>query len=183
MGNITFDPFEDPGALDILIAADVVSPGLFMLQQGSAPRKYNWQIQKAPGVQGVTMTYRGWLPTEDIKGTFQFWEQGQVEQFYSTFLPLFQIDAMKFNPRPVNVYHPLLMANDITALVTKDIGELTGNSAQGWKLQMTWNEFRVARIIRESTPTGATTRIGMPTAQSKIDVAIAEELARAQQPL
>lgn len=182
MPSLSFDPFADPGALDVMTAANVQSPGLFVLQPGSG-REYNWQIQKAPGVQGVTMTYRGWLPTENIQGEFVFWQQGQVEEFFSTFLPLFVIDAMKFNPRPVQVYHPILMANDITALVTKKIGNLEGDSGRGWKLKMTWNEFRVARIIREATPTGATTRIGQPTPQSKIDEQILAELARAQQPL
>ncbi len=118
-----------------------------------------------------------------IKGTFTFWEPGQVDEFYNSFLPIFALDALKLNPKPVSVYHPALMSNDITALVCKKIGQLVGTPQQMWSVSLEWIEYRPARIIRSETPTGATAKAGRPTPQSKMQAAIQAEYELAKRPL
>jgi hypothetical protein len=180
---LSFNPLQDPGALDVLVAGGRPSPGLFILGDDAAAREYNWDIKKAPGVQGVFMTYRGWVPTENMPFIFQFWEEGQIEEFYNNFLPMFELDALKFNPRPVLVSHPILAANNITQVVAKRIGPLTGNAGNGWRVRLIVNEFRTARIVPASTPSGATSVIGKETAAGRLRQAIAAESALAERPL
>lgn len=181
MPQLTADPIVDPGEWDILNAAGINNPGVFVL--GCADRNYKWDVKDAPGVQGAILTYRGWRPTDGIKGTFLFWEPGQVEQFYTQYLPIFALDALKVNPKPVSVYHPSLRSNDITALVCKKIGQLVGTPQQLWSVTLEWIEFRPARIIRSETPSGATAVAGRPTPQSKLQAEIQKELNLARQPL
>lgn len=170
--QFTEDPILNPGAWDVLIAAGQQHPGLFKLGQGTSPRKYKWDVKDAPAMQGAFMTYRGWQPTLDIKGTFVFWEPQQVEQFYATYAQLWYLDARKLGVKPVTVYHPALAANDITLLVPVTVGELTGNARDGWSISYTWHEYRAAKVIIPRTPEGATTRLGkaVPTTETQVEI-------------
>lgn len=148
------DPILDPGAWDILIAAGKTHSGLFRLG-GDAPRNYKWDVKDAPAMQGAFMTYRGWRPTLDIKGSFFFWDVGQVLAFYQDYAPIWVLDARKLAVKPVSVYHPALAANDIQLLVPVSIGALLGNSKDGWTITYTWHEYRDAKRIVPETPEGA----------------------------
>lgn len=167
--QFTADPILNPGAWDVLIAAGQQHPGLFKLGEGTGPRNYKWDVKDAPAMQGAFMTYRGWRPTLDIKGTFIFWEPEQVKQFYETYAQLWSLDARKLAVKPVTVYHPALAANDITLLVPVNVGELNGNSRDGWSIKYTWHEYRAAKVIIPRTPEGATTRLGtaIPTTETQ----------------
>lgn len=180
MPQFAIDPLVDPGSLDVIYAAGVISPGLFVLAGGA--REYKWDIKDAPGAQGAFITYRGWRPTQGIKGTFYFWEPGQVEAFYE-WAQVWALDARKFATKPVDVYHPVLAANDITALVTKSFGPLTGTPQQLWSVTLEWIEWRPAKPIQSDTPQGATTRLGRPTPQNKMQEEIAKEKELARRPL
>jgi hypothetical protein len=152
--QFTADPLLNPGAWDALIAAGKTHPGLFRLGD-DAPRNYKWDVKDAPAMQGAFMTYRGWRPTLDIKGTFFFWDPGQVEEFYRDYAQLWVLDARKLAVKPVSVYHPALSANDIQLLVPVSIGALVGDSAKGWTIKYTWHEYRAAKVIIPKTPDGA----------------------------
>jgi hypothetical protein len=160
------DPLLDPGAWDVLIAAGKQHPGLFRLE-GDAPRNYKWDVKDAPAMQGAFMTYRGWRPTLDIKGSFVFWDPGQIREFYDLYAPIWQLDARKFGVKPVAVYHPTLAANDINLLVPVTIGGLVGNSKDGWSIKYTWHEYRAAKIIIPKTPDGANFDKKSPVPQSE----------------
>lgn len=165
MPQFTVDPIVDPGAFDVLVAAGQASPGVFKLM-GPGGRVYKWDVRDAPGIQGAFITYRGWRPTDGIKGRFEFWEPGQVQDFYDNFLPLFAIDNRKYRVNPVEVYHPALAANDINAMVCKKIGELKGDAKQLWWIELEWIEYRKAKIIKSTTPEGATGKNGPPKAKT-----------------
>lgn len=181
MTQFAADPIRSPGEWDLLYAAGSPNPGLFVLA-GAAAREYKWDIKDAPGVQGAFMTYRGWRPTQGIKGTFYFWQEGQVEQWYQ-WAQVWVLDARKLSTKPVDVYHPALAANDINALVTKSFGELKGNAQQLWSITMEWHEWRPARVIKSDTPQGATARLGRQPPQNKIQEQIEAEKALARRPL
>lgn len=163
MPEFTIDPQVDPGSCDVIFAMGIQSPGVATLMSGGG-REYNWDIKQAAGVQGYIMTYRGWKAGEDIVFRFTFFEnpasyvQGaisQVQMFYQTWVPLFAIDARKFRPQPIEVYHPILFANDITAVVAKKIGPLQTDGQMRWWVDMTFLEFRPPRIIPVATPIAA----------------------------
>lgn len=163
MPKFTIDPQVEPGSCDVLIAMGITSPGVAVLQSGGS-REYRWDIKQASGVQGYVMTYRGWKAGEDIVFRHTFFENpasyvagvpSQVMLFYTTWVPLFAYDAFKFRPTPVTVYHPVLAANDITALVGKKIGPLQTDGQMRWWIDMTYLEFRKAKIVPPSTPIAA----------------------------
>jgi hypothetical protein len=180
MPQFTVDPLVNPGEWDVLYAAGIPSPGIFALSGG--PREYKWDVKDAPGVQGAFITYRGWRPTQGIKGIFQFWLPGQVEEFYR-WAQVWALDARKLATKPVDVYHPALAANEINALVTKSFGPLVGTPQQMWSVTLEWIEWRPARIIKADTPQGATARLGRPTPQNKMQAEIAKEQELARRPL
>jgi hypothetical protein len=193
MPQFTVDPLLQPGAWDVLDAAGVISPGVARLIAGGG-REYVWDIRQAPGTQGYVMTYRGWKAGEDITFRFTFFEhpQGstyqvsfynQVQSFYDVWVPLWALDARKLLPQPTAVYHPSLAANDIENLVCKRIGPLETDDKGLWWVDQTFYEFRRPRIIPVDTPKGATSRLGVPTPQTKIQQQIALELEKANRPL
>lgn len=194
MPQFTFDPLVDPGVADVMVAAGMQSPGCMLLMSGG-DREYNWDIKQAPGLQGYTMTYRGWKAGADIVCRFQFFEhpQGpgytftfpdsQVQSFYDDWVPIFALDARKMRPNPISIQHPVLNANDIQNVVCKSIGKLTTDGKGLWWVDMTFLEFRPPKLIPTATPSGATARLGVPTPQTKIQVEIANEAALAARPL
>ena len=192
MPQFVFDPLVDPGLADVMVAAGLQSPGCCVLMSGG-DREYTWDIKQAPGLQGYTMTYRGWKAGEPIVVRFMFFEHrdgpgyatsaSQIESFYNDWVPLWAIDARKMKPSPVAVQHPILASNDINNLVCQKIGRLETDGKMLWWVDMTFLEFRPPRLIPTATPKGATDRLGVPTPQSKIDTAIAQEAALAARPL
>jgi hypothetical protein len=181
--HFTESPLIQPGAWDLLIAAGQAHPGTFRLAEDAAARLYKWDVRDAPAAQGAVMTYRGWRPTLDIQGTFQFWEEPQIEAFFRDYMPIWTLDARKFQVKPIEVYHPSLAANEITKLVPVQIGNLSGNSRDGWSIKFKWHEYRPAKIILPKTPEGATTRLGKPTPQTETQRQIQEQLALVRRPL
>jgi hypothetical protein len=192
MPQFTADPLTDPGVFDVMTAAGVQSAGVCRLISGGG-REYNWDIKQAPGVQGYTMTYRGWKAGEDIVFRFEFFEHpkgpgyataaSQIQSFYDTWLPLWALDARKMRPKPVFVEHPALAANDIQNLFAKRIGPLETDGQMRWWVDMTFLEFRPPKIVPVETPKGATSRLGVPTPQTKIQIEIAKEQELAARPL
>ncbi len=193
MPQFTADPLKQPGSWDVVFAAGIMSPGVARLIAGGG-REYAWDIKQAPGTQGYLMTYRGWKAGEDITFRFTFYEHpegspyqlsadSQIESFYDVWAPLWSYDARKFRPSPTTVYHPSLAANDIENLVCKRIGPLETDDAGKWWIDQTFYEFRPPVIIPTATPKGATSRLGLPTPQSRIDAAIAAEAVKAERPL
>jgi hypothetical protein len=152
-GVLFANPLVSPEQFDFLNVAGTISPGVCKLEGSSRP--YKWDIKDAPGSQGASETYRGWRPSEGIKFKFRFWTAAQIDEFFGTFLPLLQYDATKSSPKPVNVLHPVLAANGITNLVTKEIGPLIDEGNQLWSVAVEFIEFRPApKKNATSTPNG-----------------------------
>ena len=192
MPQFTIDPLVDPGLVDVMIAAGVSSPGVMSIISGGS-REYNWDIKQAPGVQGYTMTYRGWKAGDEIVCRFTFFEHhngpgyatqaSQIQSFYETWVPIWAIDARKLRPTPTAIQHPVLAANDIQALVCKRIGPMQSDGRMNWWVDMAFLEYRPPKIIPVATPKGATAKLGIPTPQTKIQAEIAKEAELAARPL
>jgi hypothetical protein len=139
---LSASPLDSPGIYDKLVVSGRVSPGVFQLQGGE--RSYNWDKKKAAGAQGATSTYLGWNPTDGIKGKFLVWTNPDIFELTDEFLPLFQYDASKQSPKPVQVYHPVLALNQITAVTIDSIGPLTPEGKGLWSVTVEMSEFRPA---------------------------------------
>jgi hypothetical protein len=142
MAALTSNPLQDPAAFDVIVVAGVVNPGLVRVT--GADRVFDWDVKDAPGSQGSTITYRGWKPTDSIQLRFEFWEQEQINDFYTNFVPLFYYDANKTAPKPVDVFHPILNANQINSVVTKKIGPLVLEDKQLYSCTIEVLEYRPA---------------------------------------
>lgn len=185
-GVLFANPLVSPEQFDFLNVAGTISPGVCKLEGSSRP--YKWDIKDAPGTQGATETYRGWRPSEGIKFKFRFWTAAQIDEFFGTFLPLLQYDATKSNPKPINVLHPVLAANGITNLVTKEIGPLVDDGNQLWSVSVEFIEFRPGPK-KNATSTPNSTNINSkpgtgskPTAQDEQDKEIERLLKKAKEP-
>lgn len=185
-GILFANPLVSPEQFDFLNVAGTISPGVCKLEGSSRP--YKWDVKDAPGSQGATETYRGWRPSEGIKFKFLMWTAAQIDEFFGTFVPLLQYDATKSNPKPINVLHPVLAANGITNIVTKEIGPLVDSGSQLWSVTVEFIEYRPApKKNATSTPTGTNSNSkpgtgNKPTAQDEQDKEIQRLLDKARQP-
>lgn len=207
MPQFTVDPLASPGEFDVMVAAGQQSVGVCSIVRGGS-RKYNWDIKQAPGTQGYTLTYRGWKGGDPIVARFTFFEYpdgpgyvngkpAMVHEFYTNWVPIWAIDARKaqrITPIPglpqgvgasqvaVDVYHPILFANDITALVCEEIGPLQTDGKMSWWVEMTFLEFRPPRIIKPETPQGATAALGVPTPKGRAQILFEQQAVLAGLP-
>lgn len=186
-GVLFANPLTSPEQYDFLNVAGVISPGVFVLDGGGRP--YKWDVKDAAGTQGATETYRGLRPSESIKGKFLFWQASQIDEFYNNFVGLLHYDATKKDPKPVDVLHPALAANGITSLITIDVGPLTHEDGkQLWSVTVEFKEYRpakkknVTKTPVNTVPFGPPSNLaggGKPTAQDEQDREIERLLARA----
>lgn len=180
------NPLILPEQYDFLNVAGVLSPGVFKLDGGERP--YKWDIKDAAGTQGATETYRGLRPSDDIKGKFLFWTAAQIDEFFNVFVPLLHYDATKTAPKPINVLHPVLAANGITDLIVKNVGPLTHEDGkQLWSVTVEFAEYLPAQKKNATTtPTSTKTTTnskGKPTAQDVQDKEIERLLQQANTPI
>ncbi len=185
-GVLYANPFTSPELYNVLITGGEESPGVCALVDGGG-RPYKWDIKDQAGAQGASITYRGFRPSEGIAFKFKFWTAAQVDDFYNRYVPLLAYDATKTNPKPISVLHPVLMANDISSLVTDEIGPLTHEGQQLWTVTIKFTEYRPAKKKNvTSTPTGTTpsaNSAAKPTVQDAQDQEISKLLAQAAAPL
>jgi hypothetical protein len=184
---LTSNPLLNPEAFDVIVVAGVVNPGI--VRVSGAERVFDWDVKDAPGSQGSTITYRGWKPTDSITLRFEFWEREQINEFYNEFVPLFYYDAAKTAPKPVDVFHPTLNANQVNSVVTKKIGPLTPEDKQLWSVTIEVLEYRPApKKNATSTPKGSAgtdpaKAAAKPTVEDEQDRQIAALLEQAKKPV
>jgi hypothetical protein len=181
------NPLRNPTAFDFIVVAGVKSPGIFELNGGERP--YKWDVKDTAGAQGATITYRGWNLSTGIKGKFKFWTADQIDEFVDNFLPLLKYDATKKNPSPIQISYPALLLNDIRNVVTDSIGPLVDLGAQLWSVEVTWIEYApAAKKNATTTPTSTTgsspsKASQKPTALDEQDKQIQQLLIEAQKPI
>lgn len=191
--SLVVNPLRVPALYDILTVAGYDNPGIFILVSGGE-RGYKWDRKDPAGAQGATSTYRGWNVSTGIKGKFVFWTAVQIDEFFSTFISLFQLNAESKEPKPIEVFHPVLFANGITAVSVDSIGPLVdeGNGKQLWSVTIEMSEFRPApkknatatpkEPIVMSDPHGDPNP-GKPDVNETLRNEIAKELEMARRPL
>jgi len=179
MGVLTVGPIADPSNYDKATIAGIdtskISTPAIILKVTDAARKFAWDVKKSAGSQGQTITYRGWdLAKPKIK--FLLWTDAQQRAFYEQIIPALSYDAEKANPKPFDIYHPLLAANDVWWLVTESIGELVDDGGQSWSVTVETIEYRQAKAKNAtSTPEQSNNNQnsgGKPTVQDKQDAEI-----------
>lgn len=183
-GVLTVSPLGDPSNYDKIVAAGITSPGVCVVS--GADRKYDWDTKKSAGSQGTTITYRGWdLAKPKVK--FYLWTDALIREFYDQLVPAFSYDADKQAPKPFDVYHPKLFANQIYWLVTTSIGDLIdeGDGKQLWTVTCEFLEYRQAKA-KNATTTPSTASTGpngtKPTVLDEQDKEIAKLLEEYKKP-
>lgn len=111
-------PFALPEVWDAVTVAGQVWHGKIEIK--GARRAYKWDIKDGMGQQGALETYRGQTPTP-FTITFYIWEDAQYTAWLS-FVKLFQYNAVKTQPKPVAIYHPMLDTLGIGQILCEDIG-------------------------------------------------------------
>lgn len=187
MAVLTSNPLVNPEAFDVIVVAGVVNPGIVKVT--GAERVFDWDVKDAPGSQGSTITYRGWKPTESIQLRFELWTQAQITEFFTTFVPLFYYDASKSAPKPVDVFHPILNANQINSVVTKKIGPLVLEDKQLYSCTIEVLEYRPApkknatTTPKSSTGTDPSKAAAKPTVEDEQDRQITALMEQAKKPV
>ena len=175
--SLTLDPGQTDrrSPFDLLMVQGKANPGIATVTGGDRP--YWIDVQNVPGQTGNIIWYRGWGKVEGVKVSFQFWEPGQIEEFYKSYLPLFVNNG---RPVGVDVEHPSLKANDITKLLLKNTGQMIGDESNGWTVALEFIEYRKAKAITAGAAEGANGPNNKPTARNKLEAAIVDARARAK---
>ena len=175
-------PFALPETWDrITIAGQVWPPPesgytSARIKIAGAKRAYKWDVKDGLGLQGALETYRGMTPPA-FTITFWLWSDALYTAWLN-FQPLLQYNGVKWQPKPVGIYHPQLANLGIYQVITEDIGaiEMVDESARLFAVTVTLREFF------NPLPVPATT----PDATSNGDPSLPQEdpaIVRAQQEL
>jgi hypothetical protein len=111
-------PFALPEVWDAVTVAGKVWTGKVEIK--GAKRAYKWDIKDGMGLQGALETYRGQTPTP-FTITFYIWTDAMYAAWLD-FVKLFQYNGVKFQPKPVSIYHPQLDTLGIGQILCEDIG-------------------------------------------------------------
>lgn len=180
------NPLSNPAAWNVVLVAGVANPGVARIVDGGN-RPYKWDVKDTAGAQGGTTTYRGFKNSEHLRVRYEFWTREQIDQFYAEYYPLLKYDALKTAPKPVAISHPALAANDITTVVTNDIGALLDLGGQLWSVTVEFIEYRPPKKQNvTTTPNGAATsssKSNQPSVEDAQDRQIAKLLEQWNKPL
>lgn len=128
-GPVSFaaNPIAQPAQWDAVQIGTLTSPGYCEL--AGFARNYEWDVKAGKGTNGATITYTQNPPAEGSI-TFFLWDDGTLgtghNHFseWSLFVPHLKYDPTKKTVQAIQIYHPVLAANDITAVVCKSIGPM-----------------------------------------------------------
>lgn len=121
-------PFEQPKLWDSITVAgvtwgvDAENPLGRKLEIKGAKRAYKWDVKDGMGQQGALETYRGQTPPPFTIVFYIY--TAQLYAQWLTFKKLFEYNAVKFQPKPVSIFHPTLDALGIYQVICEDIGEV-----------------------------------------------------------
>jgi len=193
MGQLFANPLESPELVNTITVANIsFGPfgdytGKFELEDSDG-RPFKWDTKDAPGTQGATITYRGSRPSKG-KFKFYFWTAQQIIDFDRNVLPLFQIDATKKTPKPVDVLQLMLASIDVFAVTTETLGEGSVYVHEGaglYSYTIAWLEYAPAKKKNATTTPSGTVTAKPPTPSQTFpdaqDRELASLLAKAAQP-
>jgi hypothetical protein len=160
------NPIDNEDLYDAIVLAGVRSPGQVTLSNHK--REQKWDIKEPDGSSGGTTTHKGakiaqfsasfYLVKDPIQGIDDFEE-------WESFLPLIKSLTDGKDPKAVDIYHPDLASNDITAVSQASIGGMTHDGKGGATIVVDFLEYRPAKK-KGGTPKGADAK-GKWTEQKK----------------
>jgi len=162
MATIDIDAAASPFALpqtwdQIQIAGQVWPPRdsgytSARIKIAGAKRAYKWDVKDGLGLQGALETYRGQTPPA-FTVTFFIWTDALYAAWLS-FQPLLQYNGVKFQPKPVSIYHPQLANLGIYQVITEDIGEveMVDEASRMFAVTVTLREFFNPLPVSATTP-------------------------------
>ncbi len=180
------NPILYPEIWDKIFIGQVQSPGVCEVKGFS--RAYKWDSKGGKGSQGATSTYVE-RPVSTGTVRFQLWEESHFDE-WERFQALLEFDPTKKTVTAVDLYHPTPANNNINAVVTDDIGDLTHVGKGLYEITVTFREYAPPPKKNASgTPSGAKSTQGGTTPGAPPDPIadaqqkqIADLLAQAGQP-
>lgn len=114
-------PFALPTVWDgITVAGQRWGNGDRKVEIRGAKRAYKWDVKDGMGQQGALETYRGQTPPP-FTIDFYLWTDEHYTDWLS-YQKLFMYNAVKFQPTPVSIFHPMLDVLGIYQILCEDIG-------------------------------------------------------------
>lgn len=152
-----------------LVVAGMASPGSVTITGHG--REVGWDIQEAKGQEGATTTRKGG-PIAKFTATFYLTDELDANG-YSDFdyWPAFQslLESSFTGPEPIalEVYHPDLARNFITAAVLAKMGEMRPDGKGGASIAVDMMQYRPKRPKSSGSP-------GQTKTKTKGDQAVAD---------
>lgn len=145
------DPFRYPEEWQAIYIAGHKSPGLAIVKNAS--RGNEWDVKRGKGAKGATITYTGDVPAE-FSVEIQLWKPQHYADWLS-FQTLLAYDASKKKIQAIQISHPSLATQQITAVVTKKVTCPEQREPGLYIVTIDFLEFRVPKANATGTPNGA----------------------------
>jgi len=153
MADLPVSPIANPQAYDAFIFA---GEAYLYCDYSGFDRLHKWDEKDGKGAKGATNTY---VSDPLAKGTVTFhaWEEDHFTQF-RTIREILRFDPTKKTGVAVEVWHPALVENDITALVVTKQGPWHHDGNGMYTRTLEFTEFRPPKKVSAvSTPGSAST--------------------------
>lgn len=187
------NPIAEPSLYERAALAGKLTPGI--IGRGGVTgwdREQDWDIKKAKGKQGATMTDQGSAPTSGAI-EIQLWRTGESPDFVHDFddwendyRPM--LETARVKGEALVVGHPIINGAGVTSVVVKKIGPLTDKGRGLWTVKVELLEFLKPKAAG-GTPSaakpggwtgGGSASKGEPSAQDEQDKEIEKLIEEAK---
>ncbi len=150
MSSEIINPLDFEDNYNKVIVAGVRSPGVVKLS--GHDRKIGWDVKKATGQKGATMTRTGEDPVE-FTASFYLADIEDFEQ-WPAFDGLLRSSVSDSTPKALDIYHPDLVVNRIVSVVLSSFAGVVHDGKGGQTVTVKLMEYRPPQKASGS-PTGS----------------------------
>lgn len=137
---MTWDPITQP--VDYIDLGGQRSPGLAEVVGASSPRK--WDERRGYGLSGAIVVFRG-IGLARFSVKLRFYTPEDWAGWYA-WKPVVDRPPLGTRPRALDIWHPLLEAQQITKVVVEDVGQPEQTDDGEWTVEIKFIEYRRPKI-------------------------------------
>lgn len=147
---MTFDPLNSP--VDHILLANRESPGLAVVTAANSPRSYD--ERRGYGLSGSRVVFTGVGLAKPVV-TLSLYSDQDISDWHS-WKSVVQRPPRGDRPRALDIWHPILEDQGISAVVVSDVGQPMQTDDGVWTVQIKFIEYREP-VRQEVTPQGSDT--------------------------
>ncbi len=167
---MTLNPVADEDLYESLLLGGHPSPGSVTFS--GHDRKFNWDVKAGSGQKGATTTLKD-VPPIEFSATFYLVSEQDFDN-WDEFATVVTSTVSGPKPKALDIYHPDLIANDITSVCLANFGGPIHDGKGGMRITIKFQEYKPPKP-KGGSPSGSKPK---KPAATDPDAAAKAELAR-----